>query len=81
MIVSRQPAGPVSTNVAEVWSADTDTVLPCHLSRKSTALQSGGSHGLKVIWPLRTRNPPNPQTIVCQVPPAEAMWMPSAVFP
>ena len=24
---------------------------------------------------------PNPQTIVCQVPPAEAMWMPSAVFP
>src|SRR5881398_1964126 len=49
MMTSRQPPGPDSTNVAEVWSADTDTVLPCHLSRKSTAFQSGGSHGLNVM--------------------------------
>jgi hypothetical protein len=81
MIVSWQPSGPVSANVAVVWPTDTDKVLPCHLSRKFAAVQPGGSHGLKVIWPFRTRNPPNPQTIACQVPPAEAMWMPSAVLP
>ena len=44
-------SGPDSVNVAEVRFADTDTVLPCHLSRKSSAFQPGGSHGLKVTWP------------------------------
>ena len=60
---------------------NTDTVLPCHLSWKSTAFQSGGSHGLKVIWPFRTRNPPNPQTIICQVRPRTRCGCPPGCCP
>jgi hypothetical protein len=45
------------------------------------AFQSGGSQGLKVIWPLRTRNPPDPLTINLPGSPADAMWMPSSVLP
>src|SRR6185437_10230324 len=80
-IVSRSLSAPDRTNVAVVWFADTDSVLPRHLSRKLMVFQPDGSHGLKVIRPLRTRKPPNPFTIICQVPPAEAIWMPSSVLP
>ena len=43
--------------------------------------QSAGSQGLSVTRPPRMRRPPNPLTRICQVPPAEAMCMPSAVLP
>ena len=55
--------------------------LAADLDAEAQAVPLGRQPGWKRTCPSASRRPPKPATSASQVPPQEAMWMPSAVLP
>ena len=71
----------VTVTVARPASTVTLSSLPWRRKGKLIDVHESGSRGAKVRWSPLSTSPANPCTSAAQIPPALAMWTPSAVLP